>query len=59
MRAADILEVKVQNMYGRTDYKFRASINDKKKLKQMLEVLKFKFGVDVALILNDSSRDWF
>ena len=57
MDSDDVLEIRVIGLYGRTSYKAKAAVRDKKKIKDILGVLSAKFNID-----SDGSwsgGDWF
>jgi len=56
---SEFLEVRVVNLYGKTSYRAKCGLNDKKRLRNMFEVLKLKFDIDAKLLSGKGLPGWF
>jgi hypothetical protein len=60
LNSDDVLEVRITGLYGRTCYKAKAALTDKKKVKDIFNTLIYKFGVDPCLANSiDGLKGWF
>jgi len=58
----DILDLRIMTK-GRTTYKARCNLGNKKGLEEVINVLRIKFNVDLGKLANSKKRkieeDWF
>ena len=57
MNSDDVLEVRVIGLYGRTSYKAKAAIRDKKRINEIMNTLMVKFDLDPIVV--GSQKGWF